>query len=122
MHRNLHQFIKFFALIIFSVELLAPVILPAGPSDKTENAGTQLVNSSSASQTQLFCIFAEELDANEEDGLGHKEFTSLFDFNLISVFYRHHELIKSSQVFIQHSYQHIAAQPPLFLLNCHLLI
>ncbi len=112
--------LKFFALLVFSFELLTPLLL-SGTSITLKNQGTELVNAN-AIQNQLLCLFAEEVDASEESGEGHKEFTVLFDFDLVSVLYLQIETTYSSLVYVQHTYECLAAQPRLFLLNRIFLI
>jgi hypothetical protein len=114
------QVLKFFALLVFSFELLTPLFL-AEESTSLKNQGAELVNSS-AIQNQLLCLFAEEIDASEESGEGHKEFTVLFDFDLVSVLYLQIETTYSSLVYVQHTYEHLETKPGLFLLNSTLLI
>ncbi|HLZ16180.1 MAG TPA: hypothetical protein VKQ08_04040, partial [Cyclobacteriaceae bacterium] len=68
MLRRTIQVLKLFALLVFSLELLTPLLLS---EDLTQhkNQGTQFVTTT-ASQNQLFYLFAEELDSNEESGEG----------------------------------------------------
>src|SRR5882672_9514411 len=115
MLRRTTQVLKLFALLIFSFELLSPLFL-SEDLRPTKNHGTEFVNAS-AIQNQLFCLFAEELDSNEESGEGHKEFTVLFDFDLVSILYLQIETTYSSLVYVQHTYECLAAKPRLFLLN-----
>jgi len=113
------QVLKFFALLVFSFELLTPLL--SVDSATLKNQGTEFVNAN-AIQNQLLCLFAEEVDASEESGEGHKEFTVLFDFDLVSVLYLQIETTYSSLVYVQHTYECLAAQPRLFLLNRIFLI
>lgn len=114
------QVLKLFALLVFSLELLTPLLLSEDLSPH-KNQGAQLVNTTT-SQNQLFYLFAEELDSNEESGEGHKEFTVLFDFDLVSVLYLQIENTFSSLVYVQHTYECLKAKPRLFLLNRIFLI
>src|SRR6478609_3218535 len=98
MLRRTTQVLKLFALLVFSLELLTPLLSEG--STFPENQGTELVNANSI-QNQLLCLFAEEIDASEESGEGHKEFTVLYDFNLVSVLYLQIETTYSSLVFVQ---------------------
>ncbi len=111
---------KLFALLVFSLELLTPLLLTE-ESAITKNQGTEFTNAS-ATQSQLLCLFAEEVDASEESGEGHKEFTFVFDFDLVSVLYLQIETTYSSLVYVQHTYECLAAKPTLFLLNSIFLI
>jgi len=112
--------LKFFALLVFSLELLTPLLL-SEELTANKNQGTEFVNAN-ALQNQLLCLFAEEVDASEESGEGHKEFTFVFDFNLVSVLYLQIETTYSSLVYVQHTYKSLEAKPRLFLLNSTFLI
>jgi hypothetical protein len=114
------QVLKLFALLVFSFELLTP-LLQSQESSTLKNQGTEFVNAN-AIQNQLLCLFAEEVDASEESGEGHKEFTVLFDFDLASVLYLQIETTYSSLVYVQHTYECLSAKPRLFLLNRIFLI
>lgn len=120
MGQRIYQILKFFALLVFSFEMLAPAFLP-GTSHHKETAA-RIINATSTSQNQLYCLIAEEFGANEEDGEGHKEFVPLFDFDLVSVFNFHLvESAASSLGYVQHP-SDAASQRPLFLLNSIFLI
>jgi len=120
MLRKTTRVLKLFALLVFSLELLTPLFLSEG-SIAPRNQGTEFVNAN-AIQNQLLCLFAEEMDASEESGEGHKEFTFVFDFNLVSVLYLQIETTYSSLVYVQHTYKSLEAKPRLFLLNSTFLI
>ena len=121
MCQSIYQAMKFFALLIFSFEMLAPAFVQGVAPPKKETA-THIINAGSSAQNQLCCLVAEEFGANEEDGEGHKEFIPLFDFDLVSVFNFHLvESAASSLGFIQHP-SDAATQRPLFLLNSLFLI
>ena len=120
MLRRTTQVLKLFALLVFSLELLTPLLLSA-ESTTIKNQGTEFVNAN-AIQNQLLCLFAEEVDASEESGEGHKEFTVLYDFDLVSVLYLQIETTYSSLVYVQHTYKCLELKPRLFLLNSTLLI
>jgi len=119
MLRRTTQVLKLFALLVFSLELLTPLLSEGSTSPK--NQGTEFVNAN-AIQNQLLCLFAEELDASEESGEGHKEFTVLYDFDLVSVLYLQIETTYSSLVYVQHTYKCLEAKPRLFMLNSTFLI
>jgi hypothetical protein len=106
--------------LVFSFELLTPLFL-SEDSSAHKNHGAQLVNAPS-NQNQILCLIAEELDSNEESGEGHKECTSLFDFDLVSVLHLQIETTFSSLVYIQHSYECRETTPRIFLLNSVFLI
>jgi len=111
---------KFFALLVFSFEMLAPVFIQGIAPCKKETT-TYITNASSNPQNQLGCLVAEEFGINEEDG-DHKEFVSLFSFDFVSVFNLHlADPAASSLGFVQHSSAD-ALQRPLFLLYRLLLI
>jgi len=114
------QVLKLFALLVFSFELLTPLLLTE-ESTTLKNQGTEFVNAN-AIQNQLLCLFAEEIDASEESGEGHKEFTVLFDFELVSVLYLQIETTFSSLVYVQHTYERLTPKSRLFLLNSTFLI
>ena|SRR5260221_12179417 len=118
MLQKITQGLKFFVLLIFALELLTPLFLSAS-SASDKNYGTHLVNNST-SQNQLFYLFAEELD--EETSEGHKELPLQFDFDLVSVHYLQIETTYSSLVYVQHTYECLATQPKLFILNSIFLI
>ena len=120
MLRRTTQVLKLFALLVFSLELLTPLLL-SEESTTLKNQGTEFVNANDI-QNQLLCLFAEEVDASEESGEGHKEFTVIFDFDLVSVLYLQIETTYSSLVYVQHTYECLAAKPRLFLLNSTFLI
>ena len=120
MLRKTTQVLKLFALLVFSLELLTPLLL-SEESVANKNQGTEIVNAN-AIQNQLLCLFAEEVDASEESGEGHKEFTFVFDFNLVSVLYLQIETTYSSLVYVQRTYRCLEAKPRLFLLNSTFLI
>ncbi|MBI1769839.1 MAG: hypothetical protein HYR67_15850 [Bacteroidetes bacterium] len=121
MSQRIYQSMKFFALLVFSFEMLAPAFVQGIAMNKKETA-THIINATSNSQNQLCCLIAEEFGANEEDGEGHKEFVPLFDFDLVSVFNLHFvESAATSWAFVQHT-SGIASQRPLFLLNRLFLI
>jgi hypothetical protein len=120
MLKNTTHVLKLFALLVFSLELLTPLLI-SEESVSTKNQGTEFV-SANAIQNQLMCLFAEEVDASEESGEGHKEFTVLYDFDLVSVLYLQIETTYSSLVYVQHTYKCLELKPRLFLLNSTLLI
>src|SRR5258706_8743974 len=121
MRQRIYQSMKFFALLVFSFEMLAPAFVQGIVSPKKETA-THIINAGSNTQNQLCCLIAEEFGANEEDGEGHKEFVPLFDFDLVSVFNLHLvESAASTLSFVQHP-SDAASQRPLFLLNSLFLI
>src|SRR5579859_7724839 len=120
MLRRITQVLKLFALLVFSLELLTPLLLSENLTLQ-KNPGTQFVTTTT-SQSQLFYLFAEELDSNEEGGEGHKEFIVLFDFDLVSVLHLQIENTYSSLVYVQHTYECLTAKPRLFLLNRIFLI
>jgi hypothetical protein len=121
MSQRIYQILKFFALLVFSFEMFAPAFVPGVALHKKETA-TQIINATSSSQNQLYCLIAEEFGANEEDGEGHKEFVPLFDFDLVSVFNLHLvESAAASLSCVQHT-KDLASQRPLFLLNSLFLI
>jgi hypothetical protein len=120
MNQRIYQTLKFFALLVFSFEMLAPAFVQVSPLHKKETAKS-IVNACASSQNQIYCLIAEEFGANEEDGEGHKEFVPLFDFDLVSLFNLHRvESSAASLGFVQHP-SDAASQPPLFLLN-HLFL
>jgi hypothetical protein len=114
------QVLKLFALLVFSFELLTPLLL-SGDSSAYKNHGPQFVNTAT-SQNQLLCLVAEEIDSSEESGEGHKEFAVQFDFDLVSVLYLQIETTYSSLVYVQHTYESLEVKPRLFLLNSTFLI
>jgi hypothetical protein len=120
MLRRTTQALKLFALLVFSLELLTPLLL-SEESLTSKNQGTEIVNAN-AIQNQLLYLLAEEVDASEESGEGHKEFTVLYDFDLVSVLYLQIETSYSSLVYVQHTYKCLGANPGLFLLNSTFLI
>src|SRR5437899_746814 len=120
MRQRIYQSMKFFALLVFSFEMLAPAFVQGIVSPKKETA-THIINATSNTQNQLCCLIAEEFGANEEDGEGHKEFVPLFDFDLVSVFnFQLVESVTSSSSV--HQMATVASQRPLFLLNRLFLI
>ncbi|HEV8513917.1 MAG TPA: hypothetical protein VGQ59_11600 [Cyclobacteriaceae bacterium] len=119
MLRRTTRVLKFFALLIFSLELLTPLLLPEG-SAIPKNQGTGFVNAN-AIQNQLLCFLSEEVDENEEGGEGHKEFSVLYDFE-VSLLYLQIETTYSSLVYVQHTCKNPEAAPRLFLLNSSFLI
>ncbi len=121
MNQYLYQALKFFALLIFSVELLAPVFCTDSTLAHKSQGEYQLVNAT-APANQLFCLFAEELDSNEANGESHKEFDLLFNFDFLSTFYLPAKSKTSSLVSVQHTSQRFSVQPRLFLLHRLLLI
>src|SRR5258706_28461 len=121
MRQRIYQSMKFFALLVFSFEMLAPAFVQGIVSPKKETA-THIINATSNTQNQLCCLIAEEFGANEEDGEGHKEFVPLFDFDLVSVF--NFQLVESaatSRSCVHHTAA-VTSQRPLFLLNRLFLI
>lgn len=120
MLRKTTQVLKFFALLIFSLELLTPLLLTEG-SAIPKNQGKEFVNAN-AIQNQLLCFLSEEVDENEESGEGHKAFNVLYDFDLVSVLYLQRQTTYSSLVYVQHTCKNIEAEPRLFLLNSSFLI
>lgn len=119
MLRRTTQVLKLFALLVFSLELLTPLL--SGESTIFKNRGTEFVNDN-AIQNQLLCLFAEEVDASEESFEVHKEFTVLYDFDLVSVLYLQIETTYSSLVYVQHTDKCLEVKPRLFLLNRTFLI
>src|ERR1041385_1559510 len=85
MNPKIYQVLKFLALLIFSLEILAPAFAAVAIPNKIDQA-KHFANPGSNTQGQLLCMFSEEL-ANEEDGEGHKEFTSSFNFEFASSFH-----------------------------------
>jgi hypothetical protein len=120
MLRKTKRVLKLFTLLVFSLELLTPLLI-SEESTVTKNSGTEFVNATTI-QNQLLCLYAEEVDASEESGEGHKEFTVLYDFNLVSVLYLQIESTYSSRVYVQHTYKSLESKPGLFLLNNSFLI
>ena len=121
MRQRIYQSMKFFALLVFSFEMLAPAFVQGIVSTKKETAA-HIINATSNTQNQLCCLIAEEFGANEEDGEGHKEFVPLFDFDLVSVF--NLQLVESaatSRSCVHHTAA-VTSQRPLFLLNRLFLI
>ena|SRR5437879_2524209 len=120
MRQRIYQSMKFFALLVFSFEMLAPAFIP-GTAHHKETA-TRIIDAASGTQNQLYCLIAEEFGANEEDGEGHKEFVPLFDFDLVSAFNLHQAESKAASLgCVQHT-SNPASQRPLFLLNSLFLI
>ena len=120
MLRKATQVLKLFALLVFSLELLTPLLLPEG-SSIPKNQGTEIVNAN-AIQNQLLCFLSEEVDESEESGEGHKDLTLLYDFDLVSVLHLQIETSYSSLVYVQHTFKRLEASPRLFLLNNSILI
>jgi hypothetical protein len=120
MLRKTTRVLKFFALLVFSLELLTPLLISEGAT-VAKNHETEFVNAN-AIQNQLLCFLSEEVDESEESGEGHKEFSLLYDFDLVSVLYLQIETTFSSLVYVQHTYKSLESQPGLFLLNNSFLI
>lgn len=120
MSQRIYQVMKFFALLVFSFEMLAPAFVPTVSHQK--ETATRIINASSSTQSQLYCLIAEEFGLNEEDGEGHKEFVPLIDFDLAAGFNLH--LVESpaaSRTNVEHTSDSASPQP-LFLLNSIFLI
>jgi hypothetical protein len=120
MFQGTTRVLKLFALLVFSFELLTPLLL-SEDSTARKNQGNQLVNAATT-QNQILCLIAEEFDSGEESGEGHKECAIFFDFDLVSVLHLQMETNYSSLVYIQHTYESSGATPQLFLLNSVFLI
>lgn len=122
MRPKIYQVLKFFALLVFSLEVLAPAFLANAPVSKNDIA-KHFVNASTNTQSQLLCMFSEELASEEdgEDGEGHKAFHSFFSFELVSSFY--FQVQKSASVSI-HVFESIntLSRQPLYLLHRLFLI
>jgi hypothetical protein len=120
MSQRIYQTMKFFAILVFSFEMVAPAFVQ-GSAFKKETAA-RIINASSSTQNQLYCLIAEEFGINEEDGLDSKEFVPFFDFDLVSIFdIKSIESASSSVASIHHA-PNVASQRPLFLLHQLFLI
>jgi hypothetical protein len=110
--------LKLFALILFTIEFLAPSLV-TGLADTSQNK-TQFVNVSQF-HNPLFSLFIEELYDNEEGKEFDRDHSS--NNNLYSSQTSQY-LFKSE--FITHGFTHSLLQfdtrPPLFRLHCILLI
>jgi hypothetical protein len=113
--------LKLIALLIFSVELLTPLLLPAEHALDKNSMSDHLV-SAATGPNQLFYLLAEELDSNEERGEGHKELTTPFPIDLFLVFNFQLETENSLLELAQGTFESFTVKSRLFILNCRLLI
>lgn len=112
---------KFFALLLFSLQFLAPALLV----DLTDQGGchdnAQLIVGAQH-QNILYSILAEEISENEESREGQKAIILFTDFDFASAFL---QLLGSQSALSGYSSflsEQFDTQPALFKLNCTFLI
>lgn len=113
--------LKFFVLLLFSLEFMAPAILVDAADAESNQDKVQLLDGAHR-QNILFSIFSEELTENEEGREGQKD-TILFEdlsfvFNFLHAVAAEPTSCKYSS-FISDQFD---TQPALFKLNCTFLI
>ena len=116
-----NKVLKFFALLLFSLEFLAPAMLvditdPQGTQDKI-----QLVDGAHH-QNMLYSIFTEEISENEEGREGQKDIILFTDFDFSSSVLQLLGSAPSSSKNLSITSERFDTQPALFKLNCTFLI
>jgi len=116
-----NKVLKFFALLLFSLEFLAPAMLvdisdPQGSQDKV-----QLVDGGHH-QNMLYSIFTEEISENEEGREGQKDIILFTDFDFASSVLQLLGSAPFSGKNLSITSERFDTQPALFKLNCTFLI
>lgn len=116
-----NQVLKIFALLLFSLEFLAPAILVDVTSQEGGHDNVQLIDGNHR-QNILYSIFAEEITENEEGREDHKEAIHFTGVNFASAFL---QLLGNKPVQSNHSSilsKQFETHPAIFKLNCNFLI
>jgi hypothetical protein len=121
MRLRTNQVLKIFALLLFSLEFVAPAILVDFSSPDARHGKVQLVDGNHY-QNILYSIFAEEITENEEGREDHKEPIHFSGINFASAF-----LQRLGTKPVQRNYSSILSKqfethPAIFKLNCNFLI
>lgn len=117
-----NKVLKFFALLLFSLEFMAPAILVDIANAESNQDKVQLVADGAHHQNILFSIFSEEITENEEGRAGQKDTILFADFGFNTSYLR---LLFTEPVRCKYSSlisEQFDTQPALFKLNCTFLI
>jgi hypothetical protein len=121
MQLRTNQVLKIFALLLFSMEFLAPTFLvdtfvPAGSPDLVH------ITDGTHQQNILYSILTEEVKGSEEGREGHKEVLQLTDINFACGSLQLRSTKPSSNKYSSIISERFDTQPALFKLNCNFLI
>jgi hypothetical protein len=121
MRLRTNKVLKFFALLLFTLEFMAPAILVDIAHTESNQNTVQLVDGGHH-QNILFSIFSEEITENEEGREGQKDTILFADFGFIPNCLH---LLLIEPVACKYSSlisEQFDTQPALFKLNCTFLI
>ena len=121
MRLRTNQVLKIFALLLFSLEFLAPALLvdiadPSGSRDKVQ------IIDGARHQNILYSILAEEVTENEEGRENHKEVILFTDVNFTFASLQLLGTKPASNKYSSIISEQFKTQPALFKLNCNFLI
>jgi hypothetical protein len=121
MRLRTNQVLKIFALLLFSLEFLAPAFLV----DIADTKGSQdiaQITDGAHHQNVLYSIFAEEITENEEGRENHKEVILFTDVNFT---FASLQLLGTKPAGNKYSSiisEQFETHPAIFKLNCNFLI
>ena len=120
MHLRSNIFLKIFALVIFSFELVAPAMFTGFATGELATNKTTLVNASIL-HSPLFSVFFEELTENEEskDDRNNSFPLSLSMGGNHGILLLPFELIPTA---FAHSLLQFNMRPPLYQMHCKLIV
>jgi len=121
MRLRTNKVLKFFALLLFSLEFLAPAILVDIAAAESNQDQVQLVDGVHH-QNILFSIFSEEITENEEGREGHKDSVVFSGFGFASRLLQLQAIEPTSSKYSSSISEQFDTQPALFKLNCTFLI
>ena len=121
MRLRTNKVLKFFALLLFSLEFLAPAILVDMADSGGNQDSVQLVDAS-RHQNFLFSVLTEEISENEEGREGQKEIITITDFHFTSRFLQLLGAVPATCKYSSLISERFETQPALFKLNCTFLI
>ena len=121
MYLRTNKVLKFFALLLFSLEFMAPAMLIDLADSGLSQDKVQLIDSGHHYNI-LYSIFTEEISENEEGREDQRVIILFTDLDLASSF---KQLLTNAPGKSKHSSfisQQFETQPALFKLNCTFLI
>ena len=121
MRLRTNKVLKFFALLLFSMEFLAPAMLVDIANPQVSQDKVQLTDGGHQ-QHMLYSIFTEEISENEEGREGQKDITLLNDFDFASTLSQLLGSAPSLSKYLSITSERFDTQPALFKLNCTFLI
>ena len=121
MRLRTNQVLKIFALLLFSLEFLAPAFL-VDIADATGSQDIVQITDGAHHQNILYSIFAEEITESEEGREDHKE---IIHFTGINFTFASLQLLGTKPCSNKYSSiisEQFETQPAIFKLNCNFLI